>query len=92
MALDGAVYSPPEEIVPKVELPPLMPPTSQLTFVLEAPVTVAMNCCVCPKSKFTLAGETDTVTPEFSVTGTLAMEVLLACAMQVTVTVVGVTN
>ena len=43
-ALDGAVYKPAEEIVPTVEFPPAMPPTSQFTAVLVVPVTAAVNC------------------------------------------------
>jgi hypothetical protein len=42
--LAGAVYSPPLEIVPTVELPPATPFTFQLTEVLVVPLTVAENC------------------------------------------------
>lgn len=41
----GAVNKPVVEIVPTVELPPDTPLTSQFTFVLLVPVTVAVNCC-----------------------------------------------
>ncbi|MGA8142727.1 MAG: hypothetical protein WB987_02430 [Candidatus Acidiferrales bacterium] len=37
----GAVYKPPEEIVPTIAFPPTTPPAYQVTFVFEAPVTVA---------------------------------------------------
>jgi hypothetical protein len=42
---EGAVYSPPEEIVPTLEFPPGLPFTLQVTPVFLAPVTVAVNCC-----------------------------------------------
>ena len=44
----GAVYSPPEEIVPVELLPPVTPFTCQVTAVSEVPVTVAENCRVDP--------------------------------------------
>lgn len=37
----GAVYKPVGEIVPTLELPPAMPPTSHVTLVLAEPVTIA---------------------------------------------------
>jgi hypothetical protein len=39
-----------------------MPFTLQLTAVFEVPVTVAVNCCVFPKSTLELLDETETVT------------------------------
>ena len=42
----GAKYNPALEIVPTVELPPLMPFTCQFTAVLGEPVTVAVKDCV----------------------------------------------
>jgi hypothetical protein len=59
---------------------------------MDEPLTAAVNCCVLPNCRSALAGETDTVTPELRVTGTFAADVPLACAMHVTVTVVGVEN
>ena len=47
-AVAGAVYSPVFDIVPTVELPPLIAFTSHVTAVLDAPVTEAVNCWVCP--------------------------------------------
>jgi len=58
----GAVYNPAEVIVPTVELPPATPPTSHVTAVLLALLTVAVNICVPPALNVTLAGETLTVT------------------------------
>jgi hypothetical protein len=92
VAAAGAAYRPAEEIVPYVEFPPVTPPACQVTAVLDEPFTVAVNCCVCPKFKFVVNGETETLTPELSVTGTFAVEVPLAWAMQLTVTVLGVEN
>ena len=64
----GAVYSPEDEIVPRVELPPLIPFTAQVTAVLELPLTVAENCCVCPTCTEALVGEIETETPRRIVT------------------------
>ena len=55
--LDGAVYRPEVEIVPSVEFPPVMPFTDQVTAVLEVPLTVAVNCCVCPTWTDALVGD-----------------------------------
>jgi hypothetical protein len=48
-AFTGAVYSPRVDTVPTEVLPPLTPFTVHVTFVLLLPVTVAVNCCVCPR-------------------------------------------
>ena len=40
----GAVYSPPVEIVPFTESPPVTPLTLQVTPVFDEPLTVAVNC------------------------------------------------
>ena len=58
----GAVYRPAAEIVPNVELPPADPFTAQLTPVFVVPLTLAWNCCVCPRNSVALAGCTVTVT------------------------------
>ena len=42
----GAVYTPDEEIVPTLELPPGSPFTNQFTPVELVPETVALNCWV----------------------------------------------
>ena len=60
----GAVYSPEDEIVPSVELPPLIPFTPHVTAVLELSLTVAENCCVCPTGTEALVGEIETKMPE----------------------------
>lgn len=49
-------------MVPKMEFPPAMLLTLQFTAVELAPVTVAVNCCVCPRRTFAAAGCTVTVT------------------------------
>ena len=61
-AVAGAVYSPPEEIVPQAT--PLQPdPVAvQFTVVLEVPVTEAVNCCVAPTASVTVVGDTATET------------------------------
>jgi hypothetical protein len=56
----GAVYRPPDEIVPLVELPPAAPFTCQLTFEFVVPETIAVNCCVALAARTTLPGETVT--------------------------------
>ena len=59
----GAVYSPPDVIVPTVALPPVTPLTCQVTEVSVALATVAVNCCVPePACRVTVAGETVTET------------------------------
>ena len=52
----GAVYSPLPEIVPAVAFPPATPFTAQVTPVFELPVTLAANCCVCPRNAVALPG------------------------------------
>ncbi len=42
--LEGAVYKPPADIVPTVELPPVAPLTLQVTAVFVVLLTVALNC------------------------------------------------
>ena len=66
----GAVYKPLGEIVPAVSLPPATPPANHVTFLFDAPVTIAWNCCdrlrgtlTCVGSKVmaTTAGPVDVV-------------------------------
>ncbi|MDE3137522.1 MAG: hypothetical protein KGL59_13175 [Acidobacteriota bacterium] len=40
----GAVYSPPDVIVPTVVFPPATPFTLHVTLVFDDPLTVALNC------------------------------------------------
>jgi hypothetical protein len=82
----GAVYSPPVDIVPVVELPPLTPSTAHCTPVLVLPETVEVNCCV--PFTFTVAdvGLIEMLTDD-AVTVTLALAVLVESALLVTVTV-----
>lgn len=58
----GAAYSPEKEIAPMTPFPPAMPLTLQFTAIEVAPVTVAVNCCVCPRSTDAVAGATVTLT------------------------------
>src|SRR5260370_15688503 len=53
----GAVYKPEVLTVPSVLLPPTTPLTLQVTEVLEAPVTVTVNCCVLLTVTEVLLGE-----------------------------------
>src|SRR6476646_9010670 len=53
-AVDPAVNTPLVEIVPPVAV--------HVTAVLELPVTVAVNCWVCPVCNLVLAGDTETCT------------------------------
>src|SRR6266540_1385266 len=61
-AVAGAVYRPLPEMAPTVEFPPLMPSTDQLTVLFEAPVTVAVNCCVVFVGTLALVGEMEIAT------------------------------
>jgi hypothetical protein len=84
----GAVYRPEVEIVPKVVLPPVIPLTCHVTPVLVVLVTVAINCCVVLTCIVTVAGTTVIVTgsPDKTVTVALAVFVVSAFAIAVTVT------
>src|SRR5439155_3579043 len=46
-AVEGGVYNPEVEMVPIVELPPIVPSTSHVIPVFVVPETVALNCCFC---------------------------------------------
>ena len=56
------MYSPVEEIVPTVALPPVTPATLQFTAVLLVPLTVALNRWVVLVATSALGGETLTDT------------------------------
>ena len=56
------MYSPVEEIVPTVALPPVTPAALQVTAVLLVPVTVALNWWVALVGTSALGGETLTDT------------------------------
>jgi hypothetical protein len=58
----GALYTPEVEIVPTVEFPLTTPLTLQVTPVLVAFLTVAVNVCVALTATDALPGATDTVT------------------------------
>lgn len=59
--LAGAAYIPTEEIVPRVASPPLTPFTCQVTAVLAALETAAVNCCVLPVCTLADVGERMTI-------------------------------
>jgi hypothetical protein len=46
----GAMYIPPELMVPSAKFPPAMPFTDQITVELLVPLTVTLNCCA-PRSR-----------------------------------------
>ena len=52
-AAAGAVYMPPEVMVPTVAFPPATPSTDHATVVLEMFCTVAVNCVLAPVARFT---------------------------------------
>ena len=85
----GAVYTPVDEIIPTVELPPATSLTNQLTAIFEDPVTVAMKVCVMPVCTLALAGVIDTATGAAMVTCAEADFVVSAAEVAVTVTVAG---
>ena len=58
LMLDGDVYNPPLVTVPA----PVAGESDQVTTVLLDPITVALNCCVCPGPSDTVDGETETLT------------------------------
>jgi hypothetical protein len=83
----GAVYTPAEEMVPTVELPPTVPLTSQLIAVLLVPETVALNACDRLSWTLALAGEIPTDTAAaVTETDALAEAVDWAALRAVTVT------
>jgi hypothetical protein len=61
------------------------PATLQVTAVFVVPVTVAVNCCVCPTGTLIAEGKTDTLT--FCVTMTVAESDFVGSATDVAVTV-----
>jgi hypothetical protein len=85
----GAVYKPDEVIVPLLVFPPLAPFTIQLTAVLLAPETEALNCCECPTCTLVLAGDTKTDTAGAGVMETVALADAVDCDVLCAVTVTG---
>ena len=63
-------------MVPKVVLPPIVPFTSQLTTVFVLPVTLALNCLVCPTCTLALVGEIVTEVTEAEDRGTILTSAL----------------
>ena len=79
----GAVYRPPLEIVPTAGL------TDHVTAVFVVPVTVAVNCCVCDGVKLAVDGLTVTCMGGTMVTLAVAVLLVFATLVAVTVTVCG---
>src|SRR5258708_28940934 len=63
-AVEGGVYKPEVEMVPTVELPPIMPSTSHVIPVFVLPETAALNCCFCFRVTGARRGRIVTVTAE----------------------------
>jgi hypothetical protein len=84
----GATYNPLVDMNPVVWLPPAMASTCQVTAVLGAPFTDAVNCCVPKFATVAAPGETLTEVGDALVTVTVADADFAesACAVAVTVT------
>src|SRR5216683_1030820 len=82
----GATYNPLVDMNPNVWLPPAMPLTCQLTAVLDAPFTDAVNCCVPKFATVAALGETLTDVGEAPVTVTVADADFAASACVIAVT------
>jgi hypothetical protein len=85
----GAVYTPEDEIMPTVALPPATLLTRQLTAVFDDPVTEAVNVWVIPVCTLALLGVIDIATGAPIVTWAEADFVASATDVAVTVTVAG---
>jgi hypothetical protein len=87
--LAGAVYAPPAEIVPSEALPPATPSTLQVTAVLAALATVAVNVCVAPTVMLTNTGVIEIDTGGLIVTCAVAYLVVSDVHTAITVTTFG---
>ena len=85
----GAVYKPPEEMVPQDAPLQPVPVTLHVTAVFAVPVTVAVNCCVLPAGTSALEGVTFTATGATIVTVAVANLVVSAAEVTLTVTFAG---
>ena len=74
-------------MAPRLVFPPSMPFTLQLTDESGAPVTVAVNCCVCEVPRDTLDGATEMAIASSSVTTALSELAGAAALVAVTLTV-----
>ena len=63
----GAVYNPLVVTVPTAGA------SDQVTAVLVEPVTVLLNCCVCPDVSVAVVGDTETAAPAYGGSGTWTM-------------------
>jgi hypothetical protein len=77
------------EIVPTVELPPEIPFTLQVTAVLAAFATSAVNVCVPPTATLTNTGNMETDTAALIVTWAVAYFVVSNVHAAFTVTILG---
>ncbi|HEY8670072.1 MAG TPA: hypothetical protein VIL63_04465 [Terriglobales bacterium] len=82
----GAVYSPELEIVPVTAVPPVAPSTCQVTAVLLAPLTLAVNCWLVPVASEVEVGESEIDSVSGALTLTLADADLLVSTTLVAVT------
>jgi hypothetical protein len=83
----GATYCPAELMIPAPPFPPATPFTDQVTAVLLAPVTAAINCCGAPARTFAVGGVTATLTPAegfFTGSGVVVLLVAAQPAVQTT--------
>src|SRR4029077_10049401 len=83
----GATYTPLFDMNPKGWLPPAMPSTCQVTAVLGAPFTNAVNCCVPKFATVAAPGETLTEVGDALVTVTVADADFVESACEVAVAV-----
>jgi hypothetical protein len=83
----GATYNPLVDMNPVVWLPPAMASTCQVTAVLGAPFTDAVNCCVPKFATVAAPGETLTEVGDAFVSVTVADADFVASACEVAVTV-----
>jgi len=87
LAVIGAVYTPAVVMVPTVELPPAIASTYQVTAVLVAFCTAAVNCAVAPTAMLAEVGLSETLITGAAVTVTAAFALAAVLAMLVAVTV-----
>jgi hypothetical protein len=85
----GAVYTPADEIVPMDVFPPAIPFTLQVTAVLGAFATVAVNACVAPAATLASTGLMNIETDALMVTCTVAYLVESDVQRAFTVTIFG---
>ena len=85
----GAVYNPPEVMVPQVDPEQPDPLMLQVTAVFVLPVTLVRNCCGWPTVTMALVGDIPTTTGTMIVTVAEAAVSPSSLAVAVTVTCAG---